>query len=479
MQSRCVEASGGKRLRYGAYRNNRVLLAILVLSLLLLLTPLQADDTIESDDGQIYVRGHIENNLVHFDWRFRNVDQVSSVNAGLNGNPLPVTNRLTYPQPGDTTGLLFLLDVSDPAREPIIQKQVLALVELLPKAKQHQHVALAEFAANFELVAPFSNSPNTLIGSLAKFRAHGKTTELYRSVIDAIDFLAKSSHKRRELILFSDGQAEDQAYTLEEVVLKAKSSGVVIHALGYPAKGQRATALQNIRKLAEHTGGKFHAASLPEYLLPVAFLANPFPASDTGGSMTVDMGDPFYFPGEPQSGMLSIEFKHSNGLVTVTSEIEFRPAGREEWEALLLSDRYRYWTYAGIGICVLVVLLIALKILVVIRRLLPSREEVDVPPEPLAFIDILDSTERQHAIISTSTKIGRNHDNEIVLNNSSISGTHASIIQKRDGSFFIKDLNSVNKIYVNGKTVEESILKDGDTFELGDVRLRFHSAKPS
>ena len=50
---------------------------------------------------------------------------------------------------------------------------------------------------------------------------------------------------------------------------------------------------------------------------------------------------------------------------------------------------------------------------------------------------------------------------------------HAQIQRKRDGTFEITDLESMNGVFVNDKRETKVQLKEGDNVELGDVRLRF------
>ena len=64
--------------------------------------------------------------------------------------------------------------------------------------------------------------------------------------------------------------------------------------------------------------------------------------------------------------------------------------------------------------------------------------------------------------------------NDIVFSNTSISGYHAELHAKRDGTFYISDLGSGNGVLVNNQRISQSAdLKEGDLIELGEVRFRF------
>ncbi len=69
-------------------------------------------------------------------------------------------------------------------------------------------------------------------------------------------------------------------------------------------------------------------------------------------------------------------------------------------------------------------------------------------------------------------KIGRLGDNQIVIDNISVSGYHAEIIIEND-IFLLKDLNSKNGTFVNQKLVTSCILNEGDCITIGKHELIF------
>jgi transcriptional regulator with GAF, ATPase, and Fis domain len=73
---------------------------------------------------------------------------------------------------------------------------------------------------------------------------------------------------------------------------------------------------------------------------------------------------------------------------------------------------------------------------------------------------------------SEQTFIGRESKNEISFNNASISRRHC-VVEKRDQSFFVKDLESLNGTLVNGLKITETLLKNGDSIQVGDFTFRF------
>jgi pSer/pThr/pTyr-binding forkhead associated (FHA) protein len=68
--------------------------------------------------------------------------------------------------------------------------------------------------------------------------------------------------------------------------------------------------------------------------------------------------------------------------------------------------------------------------------------------------------------------IGRKPDNDIQIDNLSVSGKHALVITILDDSF-LEDLGSTNGTYVNGKLVKKHALKDGDVIAIGKHELKY------
>ncbi len=78
---------------------------------------------------------------------------------------------------------------------------------------------------------------------------------------------------------------------------------------------------------------------------------------------------------------------------------------------------------------------------------------------------------------NSSVKLGRNEDNDIVLNHISISRNHAEIYLE-NGDFYIKDLKSTNGTYLNGTPVEKPLkLTEGDRIFIGNTKLLFYRDK--
>jgi len=75
----------------------------------------------------------------------------------------------------------------------------------------------------------------------------------------------------------------------------------------------------------------------------------------------------------------------------------------------------------------------------------------------------------RYLLDSKQTKIGRDTNNDIYLDDITVSRSHA-MISKVDG-YSIKDLGSLNGTYLNAISVKESSIKAGDEIQIGKYHL--------
>lgn len=75
-------------------------------------------------------------------------------------------------------------------------------------------------------------------------------------------------------------------------------------------------------------------------------------------------------------------------------------------------------------------------------------------------------------IYAGKNKIGSDAGCDVLINDSSISGDHTTILF-RDNVFLIKDNFSTNGTKINGVTVDEGKLKEGDELKLGNTVFKF------
>ena len=91
------------------------------------------------------------------------------------------------------------------------------------------------------------------------------------------------------------------------------------------------------------------------------------------------------------------------------------------------------------------------------------------------FVRPANGSEKSFPMKSMSMTVGRSDSCEIPVKDGSVSGRHAELCKER-GKIIVRDLNSSNGVYVNGKKVEEAELADGDVLKLGQTTIRVEIA---
>ncbi|MEM9383377.1 MAG: FHA domain-containing protein, partial [Planctomycetota bacterium] len=75
--------------------------------------------------------------------------------------------------------------------------------------------------------------------------------------------------------------------------------------------------------------------------------------------------------------------------------------------------------------------------------------------------------------VEGTSVLGRGDEADVQLKETSISRSHARLVpQPEPGTWKVVDLDSSNGLHVGGRRVRDAVLRDGDTFLLGDVELR-------
>jgi pSer/pThr/pTyr-binding forkhead associated (FHA) protein len=77
---------------------------------------------------------------------------------------------------------------------------------------------------------------------------------------------------------------------------------------------------------------------------------------------------------------------------------------------------------------------------------------------------------------SDSTKIGRDINNEICLDDITVSRSHA-LISKINGQYWIKDLGSLNGTYSNAISVKDVQINTGDEIQIGKYHMTLFVGK--
>jgi hypothetical protein len=104
----------------------------------------------------------------------------------------------------------------------------------------------------------------------------------------------------------------------------------------------------------------------------------------------------------------------------------------------------------------------------------------DVDIDTLPYLETLDRMDEQLEYVLSRPRvlIGTAPGNDIVINadfsgNTSVSPVHAELRRDEEG-YVLRDRDSERGTFLNDAAISESVLADGDTMRLGEVRFIFH-----
>jgi hypothetical protein len=114
----------------------------------------------------------------------------------------------------------------------------------------------------------------------------------------------------------------------------------------------------------------------------------------------------------------------------------------------------------------------------------PAAREIPLAEEQLrekrygdAAVEIIagDGEGANFPVLKGRTRIGREDDNHIVLDDERVSSHHA-LITVREEVYWLEDLGSTNGTFVGEdvRVMEPHALGDGESFRIGGMTLRFH-----
>lgn len=439
------------------------------------------------------------NKKLNCDYRLKTAEPVLAITASGDDKTLSVSNTEHYPWKDAVTAILLVIDTSDPARQNVIDQNKKDIASILGSSSEHHRIGLASFNKALSLEVPIGTSNEQIKTAAERLRAIGQTTELYRSVLTAIDLLGKVKADRKSVYLFSDGLAEDTAYFHNDVIKAAKQTGVVITGLGYPRSVALSVALQTLRRLSDETGGQFIEVDR-NLKLPEAFLNNPFDSIDNGGRFNIDLSSLLNGRSkenfiinllfETDTGKYQAEIPVSLPITRTLKQAEpTQPAqaGITPAQALaqqpvvitreLPAGKINLWLWYGIPAALIILLIITIAaFFLIINNQDKKRQAVSNSYKefkPYAYLVFQDETKKRYPITNTIWRIGRSTDNEMTLRDSSVSRRHAEIDRDKGDIFTITDLGSLNGVYVNNKKTDKQILREGDIIEIGDINLRF------
>ena len=275
----------------------------------------------------------------------------------------------------------------------------------------------------------------------------------------------------------------------------ARQANVIINGLGYPRTAALSVALQTIRRLSEESGGSYVEAD-NNFNLPDSFLRDPLSNIDGGGEFTVDLAPVSGSAGSEITLTLASMTGNFNFQVPITNPrpgVPVRTAAantgqtvtdlRQQPPIRIVApvpepQEIDVWLWYGIPVAFLILIVLTLIILAVTYQQLKTPKSnagkaSTTVYKPYAYLVVQDESGIRYPITNTTWRIGRTRDNELPLDDKSVSRRHAEIQRYSNGKFVIFDVDSLNGVFVNSEQVKKKKLEEGDIIEIGDIYLRF------
>lgn len=436
------------------------------------------------------------------DYRSTQGERLDTFKATANGLALPVEQQEYSIDKSNPPAVLFLVDTSDPARQNVIERNKQHIKNLIPALPSGIKIGLASFDKTLRIESPVGESAFLLQKKLDGLKAVGKTTELYRNIIQALDYLDGVQGSRKALILMSDGQAEDKAYFHADVIRVARKAGIIINAIGYPRSISLSVALQTIRRLSEETGGTYTETSI-NYQLPASYTNKAFNNIISGGTLSISLGE---MKGKVRLNKVRLDYSNALGKRTLSIPVKSPdtpgkpveqtsaiapaattvPSSPEQVAPVRIITRQvesqpiNLWLWYGIPAAFIIIIILILITLFLLWQRQPSGKTQSTVYEYKPYAYLINETEnnKRYPITRTIWRIGRGKDNELALDDSSISRRHAEIHRNINGAFDIVDMNSMNGVYINNEKIGKAVLQEGDLIEIGDIFLKFTQFAP-
>jgi hypothetical protein len=114
-----------------------------------------------------------------------------------------------------------------------------------------------------------------------------------------------------------------------------------------------------------------------------------------------------------------------------------------------------------------------------IPSLAPTMPDIEV----IARITLQNATREIPLIFKPGGRrlnVGRASDNELTLNDGSVSKIHAALLMTAEGTLLVADTGSTNGTYINGRRIaygESRLIEDGDVIGFGDVEVRLRKSE--
>jgi hypothetical protein len=298
----------------------------------------------------------------------------------------------------------------------------------------------------------------------------GQRTELYLYTLQALNLLRSTNAQRKALFLFSDGLAEDSSQkdfhsNLTDV---ARSYNIAIYSFSYQLKPNLSKGVEILRKLSLDTYGLLFETNA-KLELPDNFARDIFTLLESGGTVIYDISS---ILSTGLSGQQAFEITWQTGentFISGSADFNLIPQSIEPLATPSTLVNTPQHTPTLLIYVILSIIAGSVLLLAIVYWFWVRSEII------YAYLHIMNSNQSGETCTmkSSTLHIGRHSENDLYLENDSVSQHHAVIHYKYKHAFILTDLGSTNHTLVNQNKINAIELKDGDLIYFGEVLVRF------
>ncbi|MCC7251580.1 FHA domain-containing protein [Hyphomicrobium sp.] len=443
---------------------------------------------------------------------------MKDVKAALKGKSDGLEARFEAYDPAEQgTTTAYLIQLIPTSRRTTLSQMGDAVVTFTDQRQGKRRFTAYTFANDLTVIADSGASKAEFVRQIIAVKPASATVQLYKAAAEAVEALAKESGDRKALVILGDGTSDDTGYGHDQVVTAARDAGVVIHVLGYYDDRAARPNFQKLSRLAEDTGGyaaevKQGPGAARDFSKDIVTTRFVGEILENGGTLSVNLKG----PAGAQTLVLSANLTDGQRLET-EQKVEIPAPPQPSFETTFQREPepppepgVLDWLADNAVLIGVLAALLGLGAFGAMRygRGFLGQEEAsatagDAPateadadldeltsgsgagellrdaqgrPVVYGWLEMLDGNASRHPLRTTNVRVGRHRDNDICLQNDSISRRHAVLHYNADTRrFVITDLGGGNGVIVNRTKYKSRELNDGDMVELGEVRLRFRA----
>ncbi len=397
-------------------------------------------------------------------------------------------------------GIAILFDVSLSIKESDFAISKSAATSLVKALSEEDEIALYTIGDEPVKVKSFTVNKEEITNEIQNLRLDSRNTTLYDTIFVASKDLCNLKKKSKVIIIFSDGIDENSTLIFDDVIRELSSHRIPIISIGI---GNRKDGKRILKRMSVLTKGHFYEAVGDDQLINLINEGITDSLSEIA-EMEKEEG-----VGKVQIQQVPIITKPTEKIGVNTKEVVKKSGNIKSSRGLGL------WVIAIVGIAVAIIILTAVLVLTkekkevrrcpqcgqelepyqieclncrykseepliepsLLKRVPVSEEEIEntfvLIEKPVLIVRKGKMIGKKYYLsIDSPTTIGRASNNEIQLEDITVSSQHCRIIPQ-DKKFYLVDLQSTNGTFLNEKKIKKSEVVEGDIIRVGETQFLF------